>query len=161
MKFYGSITRRNRFQGNTTGRLDSLFYITLEFTLSDFSMQGLQVNNAVNIWSFKVNNSSTRKRYEICSKLTIKFRGCLFNNLAQKNYQTKRPLNIWLALNVRVVYNSDSIWISIIMLQIPTSEPKKHKKTSAVFDEGLQILVSSERCIWNSLFKVSINTWKN
>ena len=41
-------------------------------------------------------------------------------------------MNVWLALNVRVVYNSDSIWItgiSIIMFQVPTLEPKKHKKS--------------------------------
>ena len=44
------------------------------------------------------------------------------------------------------------------MFQIPTLEPKKNKKISVVFDEGLQILVSSEKCIWNSLFKVSIRT---
>ena len=29
------------------------------------------------------------------------------------------------------------------MFQIPTWEPKKHQKISVVFDEGLQILVSS------------------
>ena len=38
----------------------------------------------------------------------------------------------------------------------PTFRTKKRKKISVVFDEGLQILVSSEKCIWNSLFKVSI-----
>ena len=47
------------------------------------------------------------------------------------------------------------------MFQISTLEPKKHKKISVVFDEGLQILVFSEKCIWDSLFKVSINTWQN
>ena len=50
-------------------------------------------------------------------------------------------LNVWLALNVRVVYNSDGVWISIIVFQILTLDPKKHKKISVVFDEGLQILV--------------------
>ena len=49
-------------------------------------------------------------------------------------------MNVWLALNVRVVYNSDTIWISIIMFQIPTLELKKHKKVSVVFHERLQIL---------------------
>ena len=44
------------------------------------------------------------------------------------------------------------------MFQIPTLEPKKDKKISVAFDEGLQILVSSEKCIWNSLFKVSVKT---
>ena len=44
------------------------------------------------------------------------------------------------------------------MFQIPPLETKKRKKFSVVFDEGLQILVSSEKCIWISLFKVSINT---
>ena len=39
-----------------------------------------------------------------------------------------------------VVYNSDTIWISIIMFQIPTLELKKHKKVSVVFHERLQIL---------------------
>ena len=34
----------------------------------------------------------------------------------------------------------DSIWISIIIFKIPTLEPKKHKKISVVFDEGLQII---------------------
>ena len=33
----------------------------------------------------------------------------------------------------------------MIMFQIPTLEPKKHKKISAVYDEGLQTLVSSEK----------------
>ena len=48
------------------------------------------------------------------------------------------------------------------MFQILPLEPKgKHKKISVVFDEGIQILVSSEKCIWNSLFKVSINTGQN
>ena len=82
-------------------------------------------------------------------------------NFPQKNYQNKRPLDVWLALNVRVVHNSDSIWISIITFQVPTLETRKHKKISVVFDEGLQILVSSEKCICNSLFKVSIKTWQN
>ena len=53
-------------------------------------------------------------------------------NFAQKNQQNNRSLNVWLALNVRVVYNSDSICItgiSIIMFQVPTLEPKKHKKS--------------------------------
>ena len=67
-------------------------------------------------------------------------------------------MNIWLALNLRVVSNPDSNGISIIMFKIPTLEPKKHKKISVVFDEELQILVYSEKCIENSLFKVSINT---
>ena len=44
-----------------------------------------------------------------------------------------------------------------MMFQIPPLEPKKRKKISIVFDEGLQALVSSEKSIWNSLFKVSIN----
>ena len=44
------------------------------------------------------------------------------------------------------------------MFKIPTLEPKKYKKFGAVFDEGLQILDSSEKCIENSLFKVSVNT---
>ena len=57
-----------------------------------------------------------------------------------------------------VVYNSDTIWISIIMFQTPPLEPKKRKKISVVFDEALEILVSSEKCIWDSLFKVFINT---
>ena len=34
-------------------------------------------------------------------------------NFAQKNKQNNRSLNVWLALNVGVVYNSDSTWISI------------------------------------------------
>ena len=44
------------------------------------------------------------------------------------------------------------------MFQIAILELKKHKKISVALDEGLQILVSSEKCVWNSLFKVSINT---
>ena len=37
-----------------------------------------------------------------------------------------------------MVYPSlNSIWISIIMFKIPILEPKKHKKISVVFDEGL------------------------
>ena len=79
-------------------------------------------------------------------------------NLEQKNWQNNRSLNVCLALNGRVVYNPDSIGISIIMFQIPPLEPKKCKKISVVSDKGLQILVSSEKCIWNSLFKVSTNT---
>ena len=47
------------------------------------------------------------------------------------------------------------------MFQISPLETKKRKKFSVVFDEGLQILVSSEKCIWNSLFKVSINIGQN
>ena len=31
-----------------------------------------KANNPANIYLFKVNNRNTRKRYEICSKLTIK-----------------------------------------------------------------------------------------
>ena len=47
-----------------------------------------------------------------------------------------RSLNEWLALNVRVVYISDRI---VSEFKIPTLEPKKHKKISAVFfDERLQ-----------------------
>ena len=38
------------------------------------------------------------------------------------------------------------------MFQIPPLETKKRKKFSVIFDEGLQILVSSEKCIWNFLF---------
>ena len=33
-----------------------------------------------------------------------------------------------------------------------------YTKISVVFGEGLQILVSLEKCVWNSLFEVSINT---
>ena len=47
------------------------------------------------------------------------------------------------------------------MFQIPPLEPKKRKKNSVVFDERVQILVSSEKCIWNSLVKVSINLGQN
>ena len=61
---------------------------------------------------------------------------------------------------MRDVYNSDSIWISIIMFKMATLDTKKHKKISVVFDKGLQILGSSEKCISNSLFKVSIDTWQ-
>ena len=82
------------------------------------------------------------------------FRDCSFNQFCVEKLAE-------LALNVRVAYNSDSIWISIIMFQISTLETKKQEKVSVVFDEGLQIFVSSEKCIWDSLFKVSINTWQN
>ena len=47
------------------------------------------------------------------------------------------------------------------MFQIPPLEPKKRKKISIVFDEEIKILVSSEKRIWNSLFKVFINIEQN
>ena len=50
-------------------------------------------------------------------------------NFAQNNQQNNRSLNVWLALNVCVVYNFDSICISIIMFQIPPFEPKNVKKS--------------------------------
>ena len=40
------------------------------------------------------------------------------------------------------------------MFQIPPLETRKRNKINVVFDEGIQILVCSEKCIWNSLFKV-------
>ena len=40
------------------------------------------------------------------------------------------------------------------MFQIPPLETRKRNKINVVFDEGIQILVYSEKCIWNSLFKV-------
>ena len=45
------------------------------------------------------------------------------------------------------------------MFQVSTLEPKKHKKISIVFGEGLQILVFRKVCLgFFMLFKVSINT---
>ena len=38
------------------------------------------------------------------------------------------------------------------MFQISTLQPKKHKKISVVFDEELQILVSSEKILASSGF---------
>ena len=35
-------------------------------------MMGSMVNYPAGIYLFKVNNTNTRKRFEICSKLTIK-----------------------------------------------------------------------------------------
>ena len=54
-----------------------------------------------------------------------------------------------------------SIWISIITFQIPSLEPKKHKKVSVVFNEGLQRICYNELEDLMKIAKIFICLCKN
>ena len=91
------------------------------------------------------------------------FRDCSFNQFRTEKLAEWQITECMDSLKCTVVYNSDSIWMSIIMFQISALEPKKHqRKISIEFGEGLQILVFAKVYLgFFMLFKVSINTWQN
>ena len=127
----------------------SWFHVVLQTTL---------ILNAANIYLFKFNNRNTRKRCEICSKLTIKTperRQPCFG-------QSSRPWNIFILLSnniiiINYIYLEDSSTVCSQVSEIgnigvkTTKNTRKNLKTpeNQVFLQGSSALFDNMLFAWD------------